>query len=88
MEPLFFIQRTAQELCCALTEKLRGTPHFMLIKAFDSAVERPGFLSLVFVLCAGGQATLIYWSGVSSEKLYWTGIVLISLADDGSLPGK
>ena len=83
MEPIFFTQRTKQELCSALTEKLRGIPHFVLIKAFDSAFERLGFLSLVFILCAGGQATFIYVSGVSNEKLYWTGAVFISLAEGG-----
>lgn len=63
-------------------------PHFLLIKAFDSAFERPGFFSLVFVLCAGGQATLIYLSGVSNKKLYWAGVVSISLAEGGSLSSK
>lgn len=88
MEPIFFIQRTEQELCSAITEKLRVIPQSMLIKAFDSAFERPGFVSLEFVLCAGGQATLIYLSGVSSEKLYWAGVVFVSLAEGGSLSSK
>lgn len=62
-------------------------PHFTLIKAFDSSFEIPGFLSLVFTLCAGGQATPT-WPGVTSEKLCWTGAVFICLAEGGPLSSK